>query len=297
MRLPTMIISLALLCAAPAIAHADDPLTDSLGPRAIGIGEALRAAAVGSTATILNPAGAALSRSYVLEGNYGFRGQDGATIANASICDSTSRLAACAYYDYFNATPTTGSRKLSEAGVTLAIPIAERFLIGSTQKWVDYTEKPSDPSMPDNSRSNAIMMDLGMIIRATDQLNLALVGYNMVGHDKANFPRAVGTGIAAYLTPNFMLGADARWNLDAAMGTPGRYSGGAEYFIAPQGGQQGFPLRAGVIYDQAAKSTFVTAGIGYITPKIGLDIGMRKQVSGDGNELIFQFGLRLFMPN
>lgn len=289
--------SIATLCAAPSLAHAGDPLGESMGPRAIGLGEALRAAAVGAASTVMNPAGAALSRSYVIEGTYGYRGQDDATSANVSICDSTSRLAACAYYDYFNASPSTGTRKLSEAGVTLAVPLAEKFLIGATTKWVDYTEKPM-AGMPDNSRSNAIMMDAGLIVRATDTLNLALVGKNVVGNDKANFPRAIGTGAAFYLSPALMIAADARWNLDAAMGTPGRYSGGVEYFATSADTQSGFPLRAGYVYDSATHGSYVTAGVGYITPKVALDIGMRKEVAGDdGRELMFQFGLRLFMPN
>ena len=49
-----------------------DSLVDSLGPREMAVGEALRGAATGASAIALNPAGLPLNRELVFEGGYGY---------------------------------------------------------------------------------------------------------------------------------------------------------------------------------------------------------------------------------
>lgn len=281
----------------PGVAAADaDSLTDSLGPRALGVGEALRASANGASSTTLNPAGAGLIRSYVVEGSYGFRGTDDATAAAVAVCDSvTSRVAACVYYHYFSAEPDAGERSLHETGLTLALPIADRLFIGATTKYVDYT----DVADMANVRDGDVLLDGGLILKAAPTVNLALVGYNLLGDDDGNFPRAIGTGAALQIMPQLMIAADARWSLAAAADdqATGRYGGGVEYFVTSAGGQAGYPLRLGYIYDAANEGSYLGGGLGYVTPRVALDVGARKQVGGEGDELMIQLGLRLFLPN
>jgi hypothetical protein len=40
----------------------------------------------------------------------------------------------------------------------------------------------------------------------------------------------------------------------------------------------------------------MTAGLGFVTPRVGIDLGARKQVS-HGDELMLQLSLRVFLPN
>ena len=69
----------------------------------------------------------------------------------------------------------------------------------------------------------------------------------------------------------------------------------AEFFFSSQDRQSGFPLRAGVLRDGGQDVTYFTAGTGYNTLRVGIDIGMRRQISG-GDETVIQAGLRLFGP-
>lgn len=295
-----VVVASGLLGAPPTASAEADSLNDSMGPRAVGLGEALRASAAGAAATTLNPAGAALVRNYVIEGSYGFRGQDDATIAGVSVCDSvTARVAACLYYSYFSAAPEGGERAMHQAGLTLALPIAERILIGTTTKYVDYTESGSLTMPTDHSRSGDVLLDGGVIVKVAPTVNLALVGYNLIGGDEGNFPRGIGGGIAVYATPQLMFEADGVWNLAAASADrdTGRYGVGAEYFVTSAAGQAGYPIRIGYVYDVATSGSYLTGGVGYVTPRVGLDVGLRKQVSGDGDEMMVQLGLRLFLPN
>jgi hypothetical protein len=279
----------------PGASRADgDSLGDTLGPRSIGVGDALRANAIGGAATTLNPAGAALARTYVLEGSYGFRPEDDGTVAAASICDSVTKpwLAACLYYSYFSTTTEGMGRSLHDVGLTIALPLGERFVLGTTTRYIDYT----DEMTPANSRDGAVVLDVGSVLRLTPMINFAFVGYNVAGSDGQNFPRGLGTGLSLSVSPKLLLALDALWNLDLPEGTPvGRYGGGAEFFIAADDGQQGYPLRGGYVYDATTGGSYVTAGVGFMTPRVALDVGLRKQVDA-GDELLVQFGLRVFMP-
>ena len=86
---------------------------------------------------------------------------------------------------------------------------------------------------------------------------------------------------------------DARWNLSTD-GDTGRYGGGLEYFVATADRQTGYPLRAGAVHDVVA-GTYVTGGLGIITVKYALDVGVRKQVR-DGDDLQLGVALRVFGP-
>jgi hypothetical protein len=295
------ILVLAILCGSwLQMARAQgDSLTDSLGVRTISQGEAVRASANGGTATRVNPAGVALTKSYSLEATYGFRGEDSATIAGAAICDSvTNRVGACIYYNYFAAEPEGGSRSLHDIGLTVAVPIADTVMLGTTTRYVDYTETGTAALPEDNSRDGALVSDLGLIVKVVPELAIAGVGYNILGHDDDNFPRAIGSGLSFSVGEKFNLGADGVWTLDRDEGEKtGRYGVGAELFLTSEGSEQGYPIRAGYVYDRATDAHYVTAGLGFVTPRIGVDAGLRKQVGGDvGDELLVQFGLRLFMP-
>src|SRR5262245_64225175 len=100
-----------------------------VSPRALGMGESLRAAASGALAISQNPAGVALTRMYVIEGGYGYRPEDHSNIQAASICDSvTSKIAACLSYNHLTSDLTTdgqGDRSRHDAGLTVAVPLGE----------------------------------------------------------------------------------------------------------------------------------------------------------------------------
>ena len=127
---------------------------DAINARAIGVGESLRAAASGSLATTLNPAGLSLSRSYVIEGGYGYRHEDKSHIQNVSICDSvTTRVGACLYYTHLSADPSEeGDRTLHEVGLTTSVPLGTSLVIGITQKYVSYSESVMETDPVDSSK-------------------------------------------------------------------------------------------------------------------------------------------------
>jgi hypothetical protein len=299
MRLST--VSLAVGAGlAVAVPARGDSLTDTLSVRALGQGEAVRASASGAAATSSNPAGAALSRDYIIEGTYGFRGVDDSTVAGAAVCDpQTTKVAVCAYYSYFASEPEGGKRTLHDFGSVTALPLGERFILGLTGRYVDYEEEGSfaEPEDEDGSVDGGFRFDAGLIVRLTDYLDIAGVGYNLIGADGDQYPRAVGAGVAFTLGQNFMLSGDGVWNLQVDDDeSTGRYGAGAEFIISAAEGQQGFPLRAGYVYDVNSETQYVTGGLGFATPKVRLEAGLRQQVAGEGDETMFQIGLKIYNP-
>ena len=291
MRMVSVGSGLLALAATVHVARADaDGLTDALGPRELALGGALRAGSTGALATSLNPAGVALTRELVFEGSYGYRPDDSASLVGLSACDSTNAAPGCFYYRYASVTPTVGDmvhQRSHVAGLTLSRAVSPKFIIGSGIKYFNVRQDMDDEA------DSGVNWDLGALLRITDTLNLAVVGYNIKGSTSTEFPRAVGTGATLKPSPQLAATFDAVWNLDAE-GASGRYGGGLEYFFSTQQGKLGFPLRAGGLHD-VTLGTFASGGLGIATHKWGIDVGVRKQVV-DGEDLQVSASLRLFGP-
>ncbi len=275
------------------VARADaDSLNDPLGPREVALGEGLRAGAVGAMATTLNPAGLPLTRELVFEGSYGYRPTDRASLVGLAACDSTNALPGCFYYHYAGMSPEIGGvalgRRTHVGGMTLSRAVSPRIIVGAGVKYFDF-----ESEVMTEEDASGVNWDVGLTARLTEIVNVAAVGYNLAGAASLAFPRAVAAGVHLRPTPGLALGFDGLWNLDRD-GKTGRYGGGGEYFVATQGGKIGYPLRVGAVHD-VATGTFVTAGLGIATPKLGFDVGGRKQVA-DGDELLVTASLRVFGP-
>jgi hypothetical protein len=278
-------------------AASGNPLRDSPGPRAIAVGEAMRAAAHGTLATTLNPAGVVLSRAYVIEAAYGYKPDDAMSTLNIAVCDSTtSRVGACLSYEYLTADPALddgdGDANMHLFSLVTGVPLSQSIMLGSTTRYVRWSESMSEENPVDTSR-NSFLWDAGLIVRATPTVSLGVTGYNLLGADDEVFGRAIGAGLALTPGTKFLLAADMRYDFAREAG---RYGGGAEYLVTS--GENGFPIRAGYLYDSEFDSSSITAGLGWVSARVGFDVGARFQVAGDGgDELLVQGALRLFLPN
>ena len=285
--------TIAILATLVGSAHAEgDALEDMLGPREIGVGEAMRGGATGASAIGLNPAGLPLNHELVFEGGYGYRLSDQASLVGVSACDSTGPLPGCFYYQYAGASDALGM-KLSTtthvAGTSLAYPLSPRVFVGASLKYFHFdSDVMSQPS------ASGFNWDLGTTVRLTDDLNVGVAGYNLLGASAVQFPRAVGGGVLARPLPILAVSFDARWKLDGDV-KGARYGGGAELFLRSSSGQTGFPLRAGALHDSGLGTTYLTGGLGLASMKWGLDLAARRSVSGTRETLIIA-SMRFFGP-
>jgi hypothetical protein len=284
------------------------------------MGEAMRAIASGSEGPLLNPAGMTLSRQYVLEGMYGFAAEGVGSLINVSVVDSlTSRVSAGLYYSYVNASPklgydypgghiesATATREGHSAGLSLGIPLGERLALGATVKYLHLsTTGPLPQGVPGTrllDNADGITFDVGLLLRLSERLNIAEIGYNLWDHHTREAPLALGLGVALVPTPrlsiNFdtvidftyqQLQVDPAGNVNLNRRTTVRLGPGLEYFA---GGK--VPVRAGFIYDGGLPSTYLTLGLGYVSGSFGVDLSYRLKLSG-GVENLLVAGVRLFV--
>jgi len=288
MRLPATLAAVFVL-GAGSTARADaDSLVDHLGARELGTGEAGRAAAIGALATRLNPAGL-MTNELVFDGGFGYRASDSANVAALAACDSTNAVPGCFYYTYVGSDGMDGEghMRAHTGGITLSRPVSPRVMFGSGVKYYDVELDGMD-------QGSGVNWDIGTTVRLTDTLNIAAVGYNLWGAESVQFPRAIAGGLMMHPVPQLTAIFDAVWTLDADADTStGRYGGGLEYFAT--GKQTGYPLRAGFVHDVGLDDTYVTAGLGVATLKLGLDVGGRMAVRGDDDYAITA-SLRVFGP-
>lgn len=258
------------------------------------MGEAQRADARGSTSITLNPSGVALSHELAFEGAFAYRPADSATLVALSGCDSTVAAPGCYYYRYFSASPevagTAASRRVHEGGIILARTIIPQLVMGVGIKYFDY-----ESTYLDEGESSGFGLDAGATIRPLDFISVGVAGHNLLAASSPQYPRTMGAGITLRPMAPLAIAFDAAWNLDTGDVSTGRFGGGAEYFLQAASRDSGFPLRAGVIHDAGLDGTYITAGAGLQSFKIGLDLGARVQVSG-GDELVLVASLRIFGP-
>jgi hypothetical protein len=298
MRLPLAAILLAT--AFLGSAHADgDSLEDVLGPREIALGEAMRGDATGASAIGMNPAGLPLNHELVFEGGYGYRQSDQASLLGVSACDSTNAAPGCFFYNYAGASPDGSQMPASTTthigGLALSHAISPHLYLGSTIKYFHY-----DTTIPSETNASGLTFDLGATLRLTDMASLGVVGYNLWGSSSPEMPRAAGGGLALKPLPILTLSFDMRWILDSystTMPMTGvRYGGGAELFLRNASGQTGVPIRVGALHDSTlAGETYLSAGLGFSTMSMGIDVGARKAISG-GDDLMVLASIRLFGP-
>src|SRR5437764_12644117 len=114
--------------------------------------------------------------------------------------------------------------------------------------------------------ASGVNVDVGTTVRLTDLVNIGVAGYNLLGAQNIDFPPAVGGGVLARPSQLLALSFDARWKLDGD--THGaRYGGGAELFLRGSTGQNGYPVRAGVLHDSALGTTYLSGGLGLASMK------------------------------
>lgn len=270
-----------------------DSLVDSLGPREIAVGEAMRGGATGATAIGLNPAGLPLNHELVFEGGYGYRASDQANLVGISACDSTNVLPGCFYYDYAGSNPELAGMSVKRSthvfGSSVAYPISQGFSLGTSAKYFDHST-----NVMGEADESGFTFDAGMNYRVANTISFGVAGYNLVGTTSAEFPRAAGGGVYARPAQLLALSFDARWKLLDGDHSA-RYGGGAEFFFRNDDGQVGIPLRAGILHDSGLGKTYLSGGLGLAGMKYSLDVGGRFAVDG-GRERMIIASLRFYGP-
>jgi hypothetical protein len=305
MRAAAVVILLAVLVPRSARAFEDFD-----GTRALSMGGATRAWALGDSALLLNPSGMSLAKAYDVEASYGYGSRLSEQFLHASVVDSTSAagLAGGIYYTYHFDKPGGLPGHGHEVGAALSLPLGPAVAVGATLKWFhlegsDDDAVPAVTVPPTTATASGLTFDVGATVRPTANFSLALVGMNLVDHDQGQMPRMVTYGAAVLPIPELVLAVDGvtTFTRDPLTGARGTglsgtgVRGGLEASIV-----QRVTLRAGGGTDPVLGVGYLAAGVSALGEAGAVDFGLRGDLfpyrTGSGRAVFLSIALRLFVP-
>lgn len=268
------------------------------GSRAIGMAGALRAAATGDLAPLLNPSGMSLARSYTLTGAYQYADPDSSHDFHLSAVDSTSasNVGGGISYTHHRAkgpilSATDGTRAAKESGnqwgISLSFPFADKLYVGVTGKYLRG-------SFSGQAFKKEFTYDVGLTLRPISILSVGVVGQNLKDTDISWSPRTFGGGVALTPIPVLLFAFDVvseKVSQDVTRDQAMYYMGGGELMLG-----QVIAIRAGGGKDGLAKNTYLSAGFSVIQAGVGaLDFGFCQTISGK-KLTTFAISARFFVP-
>lgn len=266
-----------------------EPWSEPMAARGLGLGGAVIASGTGSDALIANPAAMSMVRSYIWENYYRYHTGVVGHAGFSSLVDSVTneRIAAGLFTSLGSAEPKDASgTKLEESfwrmGLALSLVFTDWLTVGINGHYFKYELK----NLPDGAQKDkAFTLDVGAIVKIGDMLSVGLVAYDLITEHSDARPYVYGGGVAARFMKNQLL-----LELDGLMeGKKPWIRGGVEFFFS-----QGIVIRGGGSRREFTEQTFVSGGMGYITPKSSVEVSVQQEMGGN-KATIVGLDLRFFI--
>jgi hypothetical protein len=299
-------VLLGMVLAGPA--HAD-PMSTSPeqaydqgevpNPRALGMGGALNALGVSTTALSLNPANMALARVYHLEALAAYSPEAKRQTYGLAVVDSvlnSSHVAGGLEGTWSEFDPSGIHRTWTDLRGGVAVPLGQYLSLGATIRWLrvnqDLGVGPFGTSYASDGGNgplfNGVTFDAGATVSVLDGLRIAVVGHNLTNPGTALAP-IVGAAGVGYFTPTFAIEGDGSLDFTTWGKARGRLMAGGELFLADR-----YALRAGWRYDAGTKINSPSLGFGYIDPNWSIELGIRRDIISEHAETLGSLSLRYF---
>lgn len=256
---------------------------------AAGIGDAARSTAYGQAAMVFNPAGISQVPVYELQIGYGYTNILEGHALSASIVDSATNDYVAAGVGY-----SFGHRQISEQislqthqlrGALASGFRGETVSVfgGAGVRW--YRSSPDEGDATDY-----LTMDVGALLVLSNLVRIGIVGQNLIPTDRdAGLPTTIGTGLAATYG-GFLAAFDTAIDLDTNEDVSVQYNFGLQYTVLDM-----LPLRIGFQLDKIVEDKRMTAGIGYWSPLLAVDIGYQHSIDNTDSFLV-GLDLRIMVP-
>lgn len=243
----------------------------------------------------LNPAGIAIGRHYHVETLYGFVPTVPVHIAGGSVIDSvTAPVAMGIAFNYITVDPDGIDQTEYDVRLAAAYYIAQLVSIGLSVKYM-YSDQDGAGMLGNHLFTyngdellNTVTVDVGATLTVGRIFSASVVGYNLTNTGSIAAPLTLGIGAAVAIS-SFSIVVDALFDFTTWEEMMVRAMGGAEYLIAGN-----WPLRVGYRYDQGFDSHSVTAGLGYMNEKFGLELSMRQDVAAENLHTSLALSIRYF---
>lgn len=240
--------------------------------RTLSLGGAQRALVTGTDSIASNPAGLAMSSLFLFEGSYFDDFGGGDRRVNASVSDSHDKPIAGGVAYTFRAADVasaSGARvEVHRIDAALAGRLGDGFTLGVNGHYVTADTTGLEAAEADWKRFS---FDVGLQYRSEAGLAVGIVGQNLTATDRPELPLRVGGGLG-FAGDMFTLTAD--FMHDTQRGRPA-LTGSGSALLANQ-----FAVRLGGGYDFATEGAQLSFGLGYVTPKVAVDLGYRQRLAG-----------------
>ena len=283
-----MRLALAVLVCAGA-ASADNRVQDPGSPwpttvdtpRATAMGGAHAAIATGNDALAVNPAGLSQVRRYHFEIDGLYDSKFPAQAILASLVDSASApVATGLLWSRWASGQPSGRGEGWHLGLGYSGVITPGVLIGGETKYLRY-------HTPDGLVQKWAQ-DVGLLARKGN-FSWATVLQNISTEKIPLFPLTATGALAWGTDTDWRLALDYRADLSDSSNVKSRFSLGAETLLGDS-----LALRAGGTWDTTARQWWLSAGIGILTEKGGLQIVWRRRVEGPYDQF-FEGGLTIYL--
>lgn len=263
--------------------------------RLVALSGARRALAAGSDALVLNPAGMALNKRYMLEAGYGDDLRESDRRVHVSITDGyTGSLAGGLAYTYGSSRPlaaTDPEDRLEGHRIDggLASQIADGVAFGVTLRGLifDFDSTTSDLGDLDN-----FTVDVGFQWRISPAVSWGVSGQNLTNIPRADASLKAGSGVGV------MVGS-------VSVESDVVYDAFTERFTSQAGAEAMFfkmvPARLGVLYDTELEQFGLSGGLGIQIDRLSLDAAYSQRINnlGDGPDadqriFVVSLAVRLF---
>ena len=256
-------------------------------PRATAMGGAHAAVATGNDALFVNPAGLAQVRRYHFEGDGILDTRFPAQGLLMTVADNaTGPVASGLVYAHWGSGRDEGRAQGWLGGVAYAYNTGSFYFGGLTKYWHFNVPTSGDSNAPDGS-IRQFAQDFGLLARRGD-FSYALVVQNLA---LSTHPLLPLTGTAAVQwgsDTGSHLAFDYKADLTDTSHVKHKLAAGYELLL------DAFALRAGGTYDLTNSLWWISAGVGILTEKGGVQVVYRRKLS-DGLDNVFMAGFTLYL--
>ena len=250
-------------------------------PRSTAMGGAHAAIATSNDALAVNPAGLAQSRRYHLEVDGLYDATFPAQAVLASLVDTVSTpVASGLLWSRWASGQPSGRGEGWSLGLAYAGPVAQGLLFGGETKYL-YFHTPS-------GLVQKLVQDVGLLQRRGN-FSWAAVLQNISLEKTPLFPLTATAGLAWGTDSDWHLAFDYKADLSDTSNVKNRFALGGEVLLGDV-----LALRGGGTWDATAKQWWLSAGVGLLTEKGGLQLVWRRRVEGPYDQF-FQGGLTIYL--
>src|SRR5438105_998701 len=250
-------------------------------PRATAMGGAHAAIATGNDALAVNPAGLAQSRRYhfELDGLYASRYPAQAVLA--SLVDSASGpVASGLLWSRWASGQPSGRGEGWSVGLGYSGAIGQNLFLGGETKFLRY-------HTPDGLVQKWAQ-DVGLLARR-GTFSWAAVMQNVSTEKIPLFPLTATAAMAWGTDTEWHLSVDYKADLSDSSNVKSKAALGGEVLLGDS-----IALRGGATWDATARQWWLSAGLGLLTEKGGLQVVWRRRVEGPYDQF-FEGGLTIFL--